>query len=207
MPDVPAGWYPDPAGDSSKIRYWDGTQWTDQFQSNPDAPAPVAPTYGAAPDQGYSQGYAPSQPTYGQEQPTYGQAPDQGYSQGQPAYGQGQPQSQGQQPTYQQPAYQQPTYQQQAPGYQVQPVEPVKSKSGVAIASLVLAIIGTILGLLSPIIGLVFGVSALISSVNARKNAKSGIATAGMVIGIICIVISIANWILGTLIYMGIVNF
>ena len=27
-----AGWYPDPAGDTSKIRYWDGQAWTDQTQ-------------------------------------------------------------------------------------------------------------------------------------------------------------------------------
>jgi hypothetical protein len=30
---IPAGWYPDPAGDATKIRYWDGTAWTDQTQS------------------------------------------------------------------------------------------------------------------------------------------------------------------------------
>jgi hypothetical protein len=27
----PAGWYPDPAGNPKKIRYWDGKQWTDHF--------------------------------------------------------------------------------------------------------------------------------------------------------------------------------
>jgi hypothetical protein len=30
--DIPAGWYPDPAGDTTKIRYWNGTAWTDQTQ-------------------------------------------------------------------------------------------------------------------------------------------------------------------------------
>jgi hypothetical protein len=29
---IPAGWYPDPAGDTTKIRYWDGRGWTDQTQ-------------------------------------------------------------------------------------------------------------------------------------------------------------------------------
>ncbi|MDR3315789.1 MAG: DUF2510 domain-containing protein [Coriobacteriales bacterium] len=27
-----AGWYPDPEGDTSKERYWDGIQWTDQYR-------------------------------------------------------------------------------------------------------------------------------------------------------------------------------
>jgi hypothetical protein len=29
---IQAGWYPDPAGDATTIRYWDGTAWTDQTQ-------------------------------------------------------------------------------------------------------------------------------------------------------------------------------
>jgi hypothetical protein len=34
MPDTqtPAGWYPDPSGDATKLRYWDGTTWTEQTQ-------------------------------------------------------------------------------------------------------------------------------------------------------------------------------
>lgn len=32
-----AGWYPDPSGNTSKLRYWDGTQWTDQYTDSPDA--------------------------------------------------------------------------------------------------------------------------------------------------------------------------
>ncbi len=64
---IPAGWYPDPAGDVTKIRYWDGQGWTDQTQdaqpvgaqSNynvPIAPQPIyaqgqqAPMYGTMPD-------------------------------------------------------------------------------------------------------------------------------------------------------------
>ena len=46
-PVTPAGWYPDPAG-SQRSRWWDGTQWTEQFQvpysttavaAQPEAPA------------------------------------------------------------------------------------------------------------------------------------------------------------------------
>jgi hypothetical protein len=27
---IPAGWYADPAGDTTKLRYWDGVSWTEQ---------------------------------------------------------------------------------------------------------------------------------------------------------------------------------
>ena len=30
-----AGWYPDPEGDTSRLRYWDGTQWTDNYTPSP----------------------------------------------------------------------------------------------------------------------------------------------------------------------------
>jgi len=29
---APAGWYPDPAGDPTIVRYWDGQTWTEQTQ-------------------------------------------------------------------------------------------------------------------------------------------------------------------------------
>lgn len=32
-----AGWYPDPSGDQTKLRWWDGNQWTDNYA---DAVAP-----------------------------------------------------------------------------------------------------------------------------------------------------------------------
>ncbi|WP_251839529.1 DUF2510 domain-containing protein [Oceanitalea stevensii] len=52
-----AGWYPDPSGDQSKLRYWDGTSWTEHF----------APAQGAAQqagDPGTSGGVQPTgQPT------------------------------------------------------------------------------------------------------------------------------------------------
>ncbi|MFH6779358.1 DUF2510 domain-containing protein, partial [Clavibacter michiganensis] len=34
-PSTPAGWYADPAG-SDRLRWWDGTRWTDHLT---DAPA------------------------------------------------------------------------------------------------------------------------------------------------------------------------
>lgn len=44
MADYQAGWYPDPSGDPSKLRYWDGTQWTGDFADAQPA-QPVSPTY------------------------------------------------------------------------------------------------------------------------------------------------------------------
>jgi hypothetical protein len=31
MSNSPAGWYPDPSGDTTKVRYWDGMQWTEHL--------------------------------------------------------------------------------------------------------------------------------------------------------------------------------
>lgn len=52
---TPAGWYPDPT-DSTRNRWWDGTQWTENYapaapQAAPTAPAApsAAPGYAAAP--------------------------------------------------------------------------------------------------------------------------------------------------------------
>lgn len=46
-----AGWYPDPSGDTSKLRYWDGAGWTEHF----------APTQPAAPEPGPATEVLPSQ--------------------------------------------------------------------------------------------------------------------------------------------------
>ena len=36
MTDQQAGWYQDPSGDASKLRYWNGSQWTNDFaDANP----------------------------------------------------------------------------------------------------------------------------------------------------------------------------
>lgn len=37
MSESRAGWYPDPAGDESRLRYWDGENWTDRYVDSPDA--------------------------------------------------------------------------------------------------------------------------------------------------------------------------
>ena len=35
MAEQVAGWYPDPAGDSTKLRYWDGSRWTEDVTAAP----------------------------------------------------------------------------------------------------------------------------------------------------------------------------
>jgi uncharacterized protein (AIM24 family) len=47
----PADWYPDPAGDATLVRYWDGANWTEHTQPMNPAPQPVAQPPVAAPAQ------------------------------------------------------------------------------------------------------------------------------------------------------------
>lgn len=63
---APAGWHPDPADPSSgALRYWDGSQWTDQVQAAAIAP----PTY---PPPTYPPAYPPVgvEPQWGSHMPT-----------------------------------------------------------------------------------------------------------------------------------------
>ena len=66
MTQIPAGWYPDPAPQttSGRLRYWDGLGWTEHLH-DPQPPAPVhpqgpAPTYPPAYPSTYPEGYAGS---------------------------------------------------------------------------------------------------------------------------------------------------
>ncbi|MFV0525752.1 MAG: AIM24 family protein [Acidimicrobiales bacterium] len=43
MPNPPAGWYDDPAGDPSLDRFWNGDQWTEHTRSSESAPPPPPP--------------------------------------------------------------------------------------------------------------------------------------------------------------------
>lgn len=59
MSESRPGWYPDPSGDSSKLRFWDGEGWTDSYTASPihpqgtaqgiTAPTPPVRTSPAAP--------------------------------------------------------------------------------------------------------------------------------------------------------------
>jgi len=79
-PSTPAGWYADPAG-SDRLRWWDGTRWTDHLADAPAAAASTASTGpAAAPASGHVAPEAPSAPAAAP--PAYGQqAPGQAYAQ------------------------------------------------------------------------------------------------------------------------------
>ncbi|KAB8289468.1 hypothetical protein DSM100688_0548 [Bifidobacterium ramosum] len=70
MAEYQPGWYPDPSGDPTRLRWWDGTQWTESVmptsQQDPNAnPNPYASQQYQAP---YQQ---PQYANYGYAQPTY----------------------------------------------------------------------------------------------------------------------------------------
>ncbi|MDR1087832.1 MAG: DUF2510 domain-containing protein [Coriobacteriales bacterium] len=81
MADQQAGWYPDPAGDASKLRYWDGTNWTNDYsdaQAGAASAQPVQPVTPVQP-QVYVQETTYSDATGGQTRvdQVYMQAPPQ----------------------------------------------------------------------------------------------------------------------------------
>ena len=99
MANQAAGWYPDPSGDITKIRYWDGTIWTDDFAAAPGNTA-GAPGFEAGVNQTVAApGEQPqfiiintsstypadgqASPAYGQTGPAYGE-----YGEGQYQYAQ-----------------------------------------------------------------------------------------------------------------------
>lgn len=41
-----AGWYPDPAGQPGKFRYWDGRIWSQEVTTDPASPPPTSPAPG-----------------------------------------------------------------------------------------------------------------------------------------------------------------
>lgn len=66
MANPQAGWYADPSGDLTKLRYWDGEQWTDHYTDALQVVQPAAqPTAAAEPATPMSapQPAAVSQPT------------------------------------------------------------------------------------------------------------------------------------------------
>jgi hypothetical protein len=90
-PSTPAGWYADPAG-SDRLRWWDGTRWTDHLTDVPASSAGSTAGSGERAAEAAPASSAPYVPPAG-AQPAYGQQPyaQQPYSQqpySQAGYGQ-----------------------------------------------------------------------------------------------------------------------
>ena len=76
--------------------------------------------------------------------------------------------------------------------YQVPPQEQQKSGNGMAIAALVLGIVGLLLCCLNTYVGIVVGIVAIVLGVMARKkDPHSGMALAGMILGIITVALAL----------------
>ncbi|MFJ3036126.1 hypothetical protein SAMN05660766_0412 [Curtobacterium sp. 314Chir4.1] len=76
------------------------------------------------------------------------------------------------------------------------------SNSGLAIAGLVLGIVGLVLAFFIPIIGLILGIIGLVLALVARNRGAGsrGVLLGGIIISAIAIVAAIANWIIGAMI-------
>ncbi len=73
-----AGWYPDPAGNATKLRYWDGTQWTEYYAEAQPAADPVTASgtaEGAQYAAGQSVGCQPATGAYYGTGPVYAPGP------------------------------------------------------------------------------------------------------------------------------------
>lgn len=160
MADQQAGWYPDPSGDASKLRYWNGTQWTNDFADAQGAAQP-----GAQPTQ-------PVQPVQPEAQPTMptGQVPPAPPSQPQtqaqpqiPVQPQGFAPSPGPQPGQAQP----PMY---AP---VSGGQPKKSRTGLIIGIVVGAVV--VVAIIVAVV--IFASGSCSSDTSASTNTSSNLGT------------------------------
>ena len=174
MSDLPpANWYPDPEVPGQQ-RYWDGTQWTEHRAPGAGAEA-SQPTTSAQPTQAPTQDGGSTAPQWGQ--PQAGQQPP-GQPQGQQAWG-GTPAQQ----TWGQQGYAQPA---------------AGGTNGMAIASLVVAIVSFFLAFI--VIGALGGVVAVVLGIVAMKRVKEsggtqggrGLAISGIVVGGLSILIGVA---------------
>ena len=182
---TPAGWYPDPSGDATKMRYWDGNNWTDDYQDmqafgQPGAIAGYAATTPGTETvvnltKGATAGYAATTP---------GAAPGAMPGANYPG-------------TSQMPGTPNAYNPYASTG---QPVAPVSDKSGFAIAALVLGIVGAALGCFVPIIGVVGGILGVVFGTIGRKSSKQNLATVGLILGIVSIVLGCIFWIIWALI-------
>ncbi|MFI7634620.1 DUF4190 domain-containing protein [Nonomuraea sp. NPDC049400] len=154
--------------------------------------------YGQQPPSGGG-GYGQQPPSggggYGQQPPSYGG----GYGQQPPSYPQEQPLGYGQQPPSGGGYGQQPPsyggYGQQGYGQYGAPPQPGKPTNGMAVASLVLGIVGLIFCGLTSIPGVILGHIAL-NRIKKTGEEGSGMAVGGLVTSYITVVLWVLCWII-----------
>jgi hypothetical protein len=177
---VPAGWYPDPAGDTSKIRYWNGSAWADEFMDAATSAGQAAvPGIDAA--IGVTGGNASGEPLTYTPSPTVSTADTSGYPGTYPAG----PAPYGQAPTYQQSPY--------ATGQG-------PDRKGFAIAGLVLGIV-SVCACVCSYFAAVPALLAIIFSALGLKSSKKGVAIAGLIVGVIGLILAIVMTFVGLDIY------
>jgi hypothetical protein len=205
---IPAGWYPDPAGDTSKIRYWDGQAWTDQTQptANPDLQVGAASAttdvnlgastntgFGSPSDAGANVGaggnpyitpnvggslYPGGASGAGGAGGTVGNAP---YAPSVPATPE--------------PAYAQ---NQSVPVYATEQ-PPSTNRKGFAIASLIVGILGILVCCLAWV-AIIPGALAVIFGILGLKSDKKGVAIAGIICGVLALLLGIVMTTVGLMV-------
>ncbi|MDR1796219.1 MAG: DUF2510 domain-containing protein [Clostridiales Family XIII bacterium] len=168
------GWYANPDGSGTTLRYWDGNNWTDAVQPLPTAPAPNA--------------YQPGAPTaYPQGAPNVYQQDPQGiYPQGAPgAY------PPGAQNTYP-PGYPPNAY---AAGGQA-----LYEADKAAAASKTLGILGIIFAWLLALAGYILAFTAIYKANKGMAGTRQDLARQGRILGFVALACSIASSILGAII-------
>jgi hypothetical protein len=190
----------------------------DQGGSGGYGAQPPGGGYGQQPPTGGGQGYGqqpPSSGGYGQQPPSgggYGQQPP---SYGQPGYGQQppsypqEPLGYGQQPQpptggygQQPPSYGQPGYGQPGYGQQYAPPPPGRPTNGMAVASLILGIVGLLTCGATSIVGVILGHIAL-SRIKRTGEEGQGMAMGGLVTSYIMVVVFVIIWILFGGLWLG----
>ncbi|MDR3037367.1 MAG: DUF2510 domain-containing protein [Coriobacteriales bacterium] len=190
---IPAGWYPDPAGDTSKIRYWDGQAWTDQTQPtvNPSLQVGGASTaaevnLGAGTSAGFG---SPSDAgaSVGTGVNPYG-TPNAGGN----LYPDGAGGTGGNEPYAPSASVAPGSVYVQNQDVSVYATEqpPSNNRKGFAIASLIVGILGILICCLMWV-ALIPGALAVIFGALGLKSDKKGIAIAGIICGVLALLLGI----------------
>ncbi|MDR1082758.1 MAG: DUF2510 domain-containing protein [Coriobacteriales bacterium] len=203
---VPAGWYPEPTGDTSQIRYWDGQAWTERTRVRvhlvPQSDAPVSAADSAlAADSGADLEAAVGVDSEADSDPPSVSAPD---SDSPPDSDTPAPVAAADSHPSELPTLE-PIY---APGQEIPAYldskQQQKDRKGMATGALILGIIG-IPGCLFWIGG-IFGVLAIIFGIRGLKSSRRGMAIAGIVCGVVAVLLMLFSLVVYLVIYPDILQ-